>query len=359
MTNTNLIERLREIAKNDELTIAGQAVNALEAQAKQIEALQAKGQAMTTFKMPKPQWLGDINGYTQAQLKQALHDVLEQAALLIEQEDEDGLPLETLANQIRLLKGQVKCAEPAQRFISVEHEHPEDRFVNNQMPDVQEGQCPHCGNFDKQSAEPAGELPLIPDSYDMKVLDELCATLTDRSPSRHRALTKILSAYRQAIAHLPAASQAVQSDKNKAFVVVAYTSYEPSTVVKVFLSEEDANGFANACNQYEMSAFGNDRDKNWRDKHPAGWVCAGCTDEFYVTDVPFVQPQAAQPTPSQADHFPDAGKKVTPLGDCEKTDVEKIIRDGLGRQLQPIADAINLEVFKQASESEIDCSERM
>jgi len=34
------------------------------------------------------------------------------------------------------------------------------------------------------------------DSYDLSVLDELCATLTDRSPSRHNARSNLLKSYR-------------------------------------------------------------------------------------------------------------------------------------------------------------------
>ena len=43
------------------------------------------------------------------------------------------------------------------RFGSYEHAHPEDRWAASQMPDVAEGQCPHCGNFDpptQQAQEP-------------------------------------------------------------------------------------------------------------------------------------------------------------------------------------------------------------
>ena len=50
------------------------------------------------------------------------------------------------------------------------------------------------------------EAPAAPpevDSYDLSVLDELCATLTYRSPSRHNALSNLLKSYR-AIAAAPA-----------------------------------------------------------------------------------------------------------------------------------------------------------
>lgn len=38
--------------------------------------------------------------------------------------------------------------KPLQRFISTEQDHPEDRYAHSQMPDVKEGQCQYCGNFD-------------------------------------------------------------------------------------------------------------------------------------------------------------------------------------------------------------------
>ena len=49
---------------------------------------------------------------------------------------------------VSLEKALAQQATPLQRFISTEQDHPEDRYAHSQMPDVKEGQCQYCGNFD-------------------------------------------------------------------------------------------------------------------------------------------------------------------------------------------------------------------